>query len=85
MKRNSVFHDPSRAVLESLGSKSAGGLWFAQNQLILSYGNKSSIILSQPEKKDIAALLPPSASLSKGLESTPTSFSKSGRDSKGSA
>ena len=85
MKRNSVFHNPSRAMLESLGSKLAGGLWFAHNRLILSYGDNKSIILSQLEKKDLAALLPPSALLSEGLESTPTSFSRSDRDSKGSA
>ena len=72
-------------MLESLGSKLAGGLWFAQNRLILSYGDNKSIILSQLEKKDLAALLPPSALLSEGLESTPTSFSRSDCDSKGSA
>lgn len=41
-------------MLESLSTKSTEALWFAQNQLNLSYGDNRSTILSRLEKEDVA-------------------------------
>lgn len=68
VKRNSVFQNLRRAELESCSLKLADALQFAQDQLILFYGNNSSISLSGLEKKDVAALHPPRPLFCEGLK-----------------
>lgn len=68
VKKNSVFQNLRRAELESCSLKLAEVLQFAQDQLILFYGNNSSISLSRLEKKDVAALHPPRPLFCEGLK-----------------
>ena len=68
MKKNSVFQNLRRAVLESCSPRSAEALRFAQDQLILFYGNNRSISWSRLEKKDTAAVHPLPPLLCEGLK-----------------